>query len=311
MIRTELLTKYYGPRRAVHNVSFSAGDGEIIGFLGLNGAGKTTVLKMLAGLLWPSSGTIQIGGQELKNERPEALRRNIGFLPERPPLYPDMHVREQLLFAYRLRRRDGAERRVDEVIELCGLRNYAYELIRNLSHGYKQRVGIAQAIVHKPTLVILDEPINGLDPLQISEMRTLIRDLKKEHTVLLSSHNLPEIQQTCDRLLIIQNGELAISGTESDIRERFGAQTVLRIEVRGKLEIVNKVFEATKTEGLCQNFELRSEGDQHYVEVLMAKDAPDEIARALIEGGLKLRRLSPQKGQLEELFFQLSENKGT
>ena len=205
MIRAEGLTKFYDSRCVVDNVSFEIANHEIVGFLGLNGAGKTTVLRMLSGILSPSAGIVEIDGQDLL-ANPASLRWRIGFLPERPPVYEDMHVRQYLEFAAQLR--GQSTHRVQEVTELTGLENVSKQRIGTLSHGYRQRLGIAQAIVHDPALVVLDEPINGLDPIQIKEMRDLITSLKQRHTVLVSSHILTEISQTCDRILVLQEGKL-------------------------------------------------------------------------------------------------------
>ena len=223
MIRAEALTKFYEHKCVVRDLSFSIQEREIVGFLGLNGAGKTTTLRMLAGLLMPSSGRIEIDGHDLL-EKPLEMRWRIGFLPERPPLYEDMSVRGFLAFSAQLRGMDDtkAARRVGEVLETTALSEYADAPISTLSHGFRQRVGIAQAIVHDPALVILDEPINGLDPAQIVEMRKLIRSLRERHTVLLSSHNLTEISASCDRLLVIKDGNLVDEGTEATLSAKHG-----------------------------------------------------------------------------------------
>jgi ABC-2 type transport system ATP-binding protein len=308
MIHAESLTKFYERRCVVRDLSFTIQDREIVGFLGLNGAGKTTTLRMLAGLLMPSSGRIAIDGRELLDE-PRTLRWRIGFLPERPPLYDDMSVRGYLDFAARLRGVDDARApgRVGEVVQLTGLGEVADDAISTLSHGYKQRVGIAQAIVHDPSLVILDEPINGLDPAQIVEMRKLIRSLRERHTVLLSSHILSEISQTCDRLLIIQDGRLVDEGTEGHLLAKHGGDgRSFFVVVKGERRAVEA---ALLQRELVAGFEvLRADGDDKLVElrVDLARAAPEELAQLIVGGGFGLRRLEPVKSELESMFLKLT-----
>src|SRR5580693_6841591 len=228
------LYKYYGERRAIGPLSCSIAGGEIVGLLGLNGAGKTTTLRILACDLLPSAGTVTVDGIDVV-ERPHEVRGRIGYLPDTPPLYPEMTVRGYLHFAARLRglSRAEADRRVPEVEELTEVDGVSQDPISSLSHGFRQRVGIAQAIVHRPRLLVLDEPITGLDPVQIVEMRELLRSLKGEHTILLSSHILSEISETCDRILVIKDGQIAAAGTEAELtntlRGRYGVEiTVTR-----------------------------------------------------------------------------------
>lgn len=305
MIRTDSLTKFYGRRCAVKDLTVSIEEHEIVGFLGLNGAGKTTTLRMLAGLLAPSSGRIEINGRDVAADSAEH-RWHIGFLPERPPLYEDMTVRGFLEFAARLRGYDegAVPRRVDEVTELCALGDYKDEVIANLSHGYRQRVGIGQAVIHEPALVILDEPTSGLDPVQIVEMRTLIRNLKERHTVLLSSHNLPEISQTCDRLLVIQNGVLVMSGKEHDLA--IDESPRYRLQVSGARAALDAALKNLVAAGSIEAPTVDGEGPfEAYV--LLAKGAePETLAKAIVEGGLGLRRMQPVTAELESLFLKLT-----
>lgn len=307
MIRTESLTKFYGNRCAVRDLTVSIESREIVGFLGLNGAGKTTALRMLAGQLSPSAGRIEIDGQDMIAAGKE-MRWRIGFLPERPPLYDDMPVARYLDFAARLRGYDPARvgARVDEVLDTTSLREYAEEPISSLSHGYKQRVGIAQAIVHDPALVILDEPNNGLDPAQIREMRSLIRELRNRHTVLLSSHILPEISQTCDRLMVIRDGELVAVGTEAELSSKLGDTKKLALEVSGKLETLETVMTTLSSAGIIGRWERSDAGAHHAVLVSLAAEKPEEVARAVVAAGLGLRRLEPVAAELEALFLQLT-----
>lgn len=307
MIRTESLTKFYGNRCAVRNLTVSIESREIVGFLGLNGAGKTTALRMLAGQLSPSAGTIQIDGRDMFAGGRE-MRWRIGFLPERPPLYEDMPVRRYLDFAARLRGYDPSrvERRIEEVLTTTALREYADEVISNLSHGYRQRVGIAQAIIHDPALVILDEPNNGLDPAQIKEMRSLIRELRNRHTILLSSHILPEISQTCDRLLIIRDGELVSVGTEAELSQKLGDTRRLRLELSGDASLIERTLSGLVASQILTRFECAEKSEFHEVKVGLASDRPDVLSRAIVEAGIGLRRLEPIATELESLFLQLT-----
>src|SRR5689334_9137483 len=223
MIRASNLSKFYGGKRALGPVTFEIKDGETVGFLGLNGAGKTTALRILACDLRPSGGTIEVGGVDAVAD-PHEVRKRIGFLPENPPLYTDMTVGDYLKFAGELRNMSPTEvkKRLPEVLEITDLTEVAGDPIGTLSHGYRQRVGVAQAIIHQPKFLILDEPTRGLDPVQIVEMRNLIHDLKQSHTVLISSHILTEISQTCDRLLVLGKGKVLGAGTEADLSKHEG-----------------------------------------------------------------------------------------
>ena len=218
MIEINNLYKYYGDQKAVGPLSATIEKGQIVGLLGLNGAGKTTTLRVLACDLLPTSGTVKVGGIDVV-ERPDEVRKRIGYLPDTPPLYGEMTVREYLTYCARLHgvARADLEKRVSEAIELTEVVDQADQIISSLSHGFRQRVGIAQAIVHRPELVVLDEPISGLDPVQIVEMRELVRSLRGEHTVIVSSHILHEISETCDLILVIRDGQIVASGTEAEL----------------------------------------------------------------------------------------------
>ena len=233
MIRVEGLTKDYGSRRAVDNISFHAEKGEILGFLGPNGAGKTTTMRVLTGYMPPSSGKAEIAGFDVIEQSLE-VRRRVGYVPETVPLYPDMTVSDYLKFMADLRRVPNADDRVDEVMVLVNIEDRARGYIGNLSKGLKQRVGLAQALIHQPDVLILDEPTIGLDPAQIIEVRNLIRDLGKEHTVMLSTHILSEAQQVCDRVLIINKGKIVAEDTPERLQARLaGVQKVL-VKVGGR-----------------------------------------------------------------------------
>jgi ABC-2 type transport system ATP-binding protein len=309
MIRTEALTKFYGSRCAVRDLTVSIEDREIVGFLGLNGAGKTTTLRMLAGLLAPSSGTIEIDGQDMLAAGAADARWRIGFLPERPPLYDDMSVEDYLTFAAKLRGVDDGmvKVRVDEVLSLTETKDRREDLISTLSHGYRQRIGICQAIIHDPALVILDEPTGGLDPVQIIEMRRLIRSLKEKHTVLVSSHNLPEIKQTCDRLMVIRGGELVAVGTEKEIA-RPGKSTI-ELEVRGSEDQVKSAFEEARVTGLLSTWTKSALAEANVYGIkaeLMEDRLPEELAAMVFQSGLGMRRMQPIENKLESLFVELT-----
>jgi ABC-2 type transport system ATP-binding protein len=253
MIEVRQLTKYYGEHAAIRDLSFDINRGEVIGFLGLNGAGKTTTLKILGCLLLPTSGRVVVGGIDVL-ANPHEVRKRIGFLPDTPPVYGEMTVGGYLAFAARLRGVSAKETpaRVRDAEEKTGLVDVHSELISSLSHGYQQRVGVAQAIVHRPSLLILDEPTSGLDPQQIVEMRNLIRKLRGEHTLLISSHFLSEISQTCDRLLVIRDGEIVAQGTERELAANLGTAHEIEVTVRGAaqkaLEVSRAVLGASQVE---------------------------------------------------------------
>jgi ABC-2 type transport system ATP-binding protein len=308
VIEIEHLYKYYGERKAVGPLSFSIEAGEIVGLLGLNGAGKTTTLRILACDLLPSSGTVKVDGLDVV-ENPHEVRSRIGYLPDTPPLYGDMTVRAYLHFTARLRGMSSADadKRVPEVIETTSLDDVRDQLISSLSHGYKQRVGIAQAIVHKPRLLVLDEPISGLDPKQIVEIRELLRSLKGDHTILLSSHILSEISETCDRLLVIRDGQIAAVGTESELSAKLLRQKGVDVTARGDedkaLDVAKKlpgvvnaeVLGASETgEGL---FTLRVEAEG---------DVREALCKGLVEAGLGLLEVRRSERELESVFLELA-----
>ena len=248
MIEVEDLTKYYGGKRAISDLTFRIEKGEVVGFLGLNGAGKTTTLRILASLILPSSGRVRIDGLDTEADAYE-IRKRLGFLADTPPLYDEMSVSDYLRFVAELKGVPGgkSKRLVDEAIGTCSLGDVRGQIIGTLSHGFKQRVGLAQAIVHKPSLLILDEPTGGLDPVQIVEMRELIKRLGGQHTILLSSHNLGEISQTCDRLLVIHQGQIIADGTEHSIKSRTGMDGQLTVLAKPCQRVVNLRRDAEAT----------------------------------------------------------------
>jgi ABC-2 type transport system ATP-binding protein len=305
MIVVDNVSKYYGSRRAVADLSFEIREGECIGFLGLNGAGKSTTLRLLSCLLLPTSGRISVRGLDVVTH-PHEIRKFIGYLPDTPPLYPEMTVREYLDFTGRLRRLAGAEldKRRDRVISVCSLKDVERSQISQLSHGYRQRVGIAQAIIHAPSLLILDEPIQGLDPVQIVEMRKMIGELRGEHTILLSTHILTEIEATCDRILVMHNGHIAAQGTEQQLSSHLLANRMLELEVRGSVEALKAAL-APISEVQKLQIEVRSDGALA-AHLQVDDSARERVSRAIVQAGLGLLAMHSESNGLEAVFLQLS-----
>lgn len=316
MIEIRELYKYYGDRRALGPLSANIEKGEIVGLLGLNGAGKTTTLRVLACDLLPTSGSVRVAGLDVV-ETPHEVRKRIGYLPDTPPVYPEMSVDEYLTFAAKLRGVRGAdvEKRVDETLELTETGDERDRPIGALSHGFRQRVGIAQAIVHRPELVVLDEPISGLDPVQIVEMRDLVRSLGGEHTVVVSSHILSEIHETCDRILVIRDGEIVASGTEKELSARLLSgmrlSLVLKVGADGReraTQLMSGVAGVTHVELLDDAAASagRGAGELASYRVLLAQDTRDELTRAVVQGGFGLLEITRGERELESVFLELS-----
>jgi len=301
MIEAENLTRYYGPTRAVHNISFHVDKGEIVGFLGPNGAGKTTTMRMLTSFLPPSDGAARVAGFDVFHDSLE-VRRRVGYMPETVPLYPEMTVWAYLDYMAALRRLPDRRQAVERALEACGVGDHASAAIGKLSKGYRQRVGLAQAILHEPEVLILDEPTIGLDPRQVTDVRALIREIGREHTVILSSHILPEVSQTCNRVLIINRGEIVAEGTPEELTSQLqGAERVLvRIadagpEAAGVLERVDGVIGVEPTdEGAYQ------------VTCTQGYDRRAELARAVVEQDWGLLELYSVEMSLEDIFLQLT-----
>jgi ABC-2 type transport system ATP-binding protein len=305
MIKVEDVSKYYGSHCAVEDLSFEVEQGECVGFLGLNGAGKTTALRLLSCLLLPTSGRISVGGLDVV-ERPHEIRKQVGFLPENPPLYPEMTVSEYLGFAARLRGMQSkqAEKRQQEVIELCHLKEASSSTIGTLSHGFRQRVGIAQAVIHAPALLILDEPIKGLDPLQIVEMRKMLGSLRGKHTILLSTHILSEIEQTCDRILMMHRGRIAAEGTEQELAERYGSSRAMEMVVRGEEADLRAALQKLDD---ISDLRIEPGGSGTVVARVRVPEAEREkLSRAVVEAGLGLLGLRSVSTGLENVFLTLS-----
>jgi ABC-2 type transport system ATP-binding protein len=312
MINVNGLTKRYARNVAVDNISFEVEKGQIVGFLGPNGAGKTTTMRVLTCFLPPTSGTASVAGFDVL-EKPLEVKRHIGYLPEAPPVYPEMEVREYLAFVGKLKGLSGADlaKRVNEVTGRCAIADVKNKLIGKLSKGYRQRVGLAQAIIHNPDVLILDEPTAGLDPNQIIETRKLIRDLAGEHTIILSTHILSEVEQTCDHAIIINKGKVVAKDSVANLQNRVhGAESVL-ITVEGHdgeadLATVQQKLEAV---GGVSRVVLRDHRDKlstFEVESLKDRFIRGDLARAVVEAGWNLHELRSAAMTLEEVFLELT-----
>ncbi len=315
VIEVEHLTKRYGDTVAVEDISFRVERGEILGFLGPNGAGKTTTMRILTGYLPATAGTVRVAGFDVAEQSLEA-RRRIGYLPEQPPLYPDMTVTGYLDFVARIKGVPASERRsrVDAAIAMTHLGEYRHELIKRLSRGYRQRVGLAQALVHDPEVVILDEPTVGLDPKQIIEVRHLIKKLRGNHTVILSTHILPEVSMTCDRVIIINKGRIAAVDTPANLTAQLRGGHLVRLELRGDRNGLEQTLR--QIPGVRQvSIEALPDGGRMRVavETEPGSDLRSRIAAAVVGRGWELYELRAVSLTLEEIFLRLTteESEGT
>jgi len=312
MISVSELTKKYARNTAVDHISFEVEKGQIVGFLGPNGAGKTTTMRMLTCFLPPSSGTATVAGFDVL-EKPLEVKRRIGYLPEAPPLYQEMRTAEYLTFVGKLKGLSGTElrQRVDTVCERCAIADVKNKLLGKLSKGYRQRVGLAQAIIHNPEVLILDEPTAGLDPKQINETRELIRSLAGDHTIILSTHILPEVEQTCQQVIIINKGKLVATDSVNNLQSRArGVESVL-VEVgsrKSELTVGAVQERLEKVAGVSRvSFkEKRAHGSTFEVENSEGSLVRADLARAVVEAGWDLNELRPASVSLEEIFLQLT-----
>ncbi|HTS60188.1 MAG TPA: ATP-binding cassette domain-containing protein [Terriglobales bacterium] len=311
MITVKDLTKRYARTVAVDQISFTVEKGQIVGFLGPNGAGKTTTMRMLTCFLPPSSGTATVAGFDVL-EQPLEVKRRIGYLPETPPLYPEMETTEYLTFVGKLKGLSGSQlkQRVDFVCERCAISDVKKKILGKLSKGYRQRVGLAQAIIHNPDVLILDEPTAGLDPKQINETRDLIKGLAGDHTIILSTHILPEVEQTCQQVIIINKGKLVATDSVENLQARArGSESVL-VEVAGRngnldLSAVQRRLEQIRGVGRVQY--KTSHANRSIFEVESQKGfVRGDLARAVVEAGWDLNELRPAAVSLEEIFLQLT-----
>ena len=300
LVQVENLSRYYGPHLAVDNISFHVNRGEVLGFLGPNGAGKSTTMQMLTGNLAPSLGKVSINDADMLDQ-PLQAKAAIGYLPEHPPLYRELTVNEYLRYAARLNRIPRADipTALDRARQRCGLADMGKRLINNLSKGYQQRVGIAQAVIHSPPVVVLDEPTVGLDPLQIREIRRLIRDLSSEHSVIISTHILPEVQATCDRVQIIHHGRLVLSDSIDGLQRQMRANSLIvglrQTPADSALQTISGIL---STDAL---------GDQRWRVHFNPDHNPAEaIAATAAEQGWGLFELAPERISLEQIFVDIT-----
>jgi len=307
VIQVKNLTKYYGKRLAVDNISFNVEKGEIVGFLGPNAAGKTTTMRIITGYLAPTQGDIQVAGYDILKHSLEA-RQHIGYFPETVPLYTDMTVRSYLDFLASLRGLDKNKirARIDDVVEICHLEEYIDVIIGKLSKGFRQRVGVAQTIIHEPEVLILDEPTIGIDPMQVSTTRQLIKELGKECTILLSTHILPEVSMTCQRVIIINEGRIVAEDRIENLSSLVAGSKRIRLEVEEPSE---KVAERLRQiEGVLRV----SQEDSHYiVECSAEQDPRGKIMETIVQGGWTLLSLESIEMSLEDIFLKLTTEEET
>jgi len=306
VIEVSELSKHYGDVVAVENISFKAEKGVILGFLGPNGAGKTTTMRMLTCYLPPSHGEAKVAGFDIVEESME-VRKRIGYLPEQPPVYHDMTVGAYLRFVAKIKGVPGPvlNGRLDDTMDKTGIAHHRDTVIGHLSKGYRQRVGLAQALVHEPDVLILDEPTVGLDPKQIIEIREVIKGLGGEHTVILSTHILPEVSMTCGQLVIINNGRIAGEGTPESLMAQLKEGEVLRAHIDGPSTEVSEMI--AKIEGVLDVAqEPGSEEGIYLVTSLPGQDVRDALTRQVVDGGFSLRELRPLDMTLEDIFLSLT-----
>jgi ABC-2 type transport system ATP-binding protein len=312
MIKVESLSKRYARTIAVDDVSFEAQKGQIVGFLGPNGAGKTTTMRILTCFLPPTSGSANVAGFDVM-EQPMEVKKRIGYLPETPPLYPDMEVSEYLSFVGRLKgiRSNELARRVDEVSERCAVADVRNKLIHKLSKGYRQRVGLAQAIIHNPDVLILDEPTSGLDPKQITETRALIKGLAGDHTIILSTHILPEVEQICEQVVIISKGKIVATDSVDNLTNRLRGSESIAVTVEPRNGSLDKTAVQQRLEqvpGVSRVLprEIRDSRLSFELESIQGRAIRGEVARSVVDAGWNLTELRPVAISLEEVFLQLT-----
>ncbi len=310
MIEVDQLTKRYGSVKAIDNVSFRVEKGEILGFLGPNGAGKTTTMRILTCFLPATEGTARVGGFDVFTQ-PMEVKRRIGYLPENPPLYDELTVDSYLEFVAKIKGVDSTIRskRIAEVKDRVSIQEYSGTVIKHLSKGYRQRVGLAQALVHDPEVLILDEPTVGLDPNQITDVRNLIKSLAGNHTVILSTHILPEVGITCQRVVIINKGRIAAVDTPENLtRQLQGSDRILLIARGPEAAIKGKIQEI---QGVLRIESVKQDGDGHCefsIDTELKRDLRSQIARKIVESGYDLLELKTSSMSLEEVFLQLTTN---
>jgi ABC-2 type transport system ATP-binding protein len=305
-IVVEHLTKRYGPQKAVDNVSFRVKAGEVLGFLGPNGAGKTTTMKAISCFIKPEEGDIKVGGYSI-HEHPEIIKRNIGYLAENNPLYQGMNIIDFLEFIAKIHGipKCFVHERILDMIRTCGLEGEKHKLIGELSKGYQQRVGLAQALIHDPEILILDEPTTGLDPNQIVEIRELIKRIGKEKTVILSSHILAEVEATCDRILIINNGRIVVDGTAAELRKQAQGSEILKLGVQGGN--VDDIFEHLHEIHSIESIDFIDVDKQVFeIQSLPNTSSVKAIFETCVRNNYYITELTPTETKLEDIFRQLT-----
>tara|TARA_B100000686_G_C16639351_1_gene889172 strand:+ start:260 stop:1195 length:936 start_codon:yes stop_codon:yes gene_type:complete len=303
MIEVRSLTKFYGPRRAVNDLNFSISKGEVVGFLGPNGAGKTTTMNILSCILPSTSGSVSICGYDIF-ENSMKIRKTIGYLPEIPPLYPDMIVNDYLVFTAGLRGVGSSEvpRMVKRALEKCSLGDVCHRIVGRLSKGFQQRVGLAQALIHDPDILILDEPTIGLDPIQIIEIRKLIQELATDHTIILSSHILPEITQICKRVIIINEGEIVAVDSLEGLSASLRKTERLELKVHSTGDSISETLESLDSVISAR----KGIDNQFIVECTLGSRTQDSIARCVLDKGWGLVELKTVSFSLEDIFLKLT-----
>ena len=306
MIQASGLTHYYGPYAAIEDVNFGVKRGEVLGFLGPNGAGKTTTMRILTGYMPPTKGKVTLDDYDIVEQSLD-VRRKVGYLPETVPLYTDMAVTTYLKYMGTLRQmpRKNIKRRIGEVIDVCRLGDYRSSQIGKLSKGFRQRVGIAQAILHEPEVLVLDEPTIGIDPIQVVETRRLIQDLGKDQTVVLSSHILPEVSMICDRVLIINEGKIVAEDTPGNLAERLQGSEQMEVEIGGPVSQVLPALRALS--GVANASHKTNQGREIYtIQANEGQDLRDSISRAVIGSGWSLLSMNTIGMSLEDIFLRLT-----
>jgi len=302
MIKVHQLSKTYGERVAISDLNFTVNSGEIVGFLGPNGAGKTTTMKIITGFMAASSGHVEVAGYDVF-ENPKQVKQKIGYHPEVPPLYPEMYVQDYLKFVARLRSVEKSKQKsfVDQAIDKTSLGDVKNRLIGNLSKGFRQRVGIAQALVSKPEILILDEPTVGLDPKQVAGIRDLLKSLKGDHTIILSTHILPEVQAICEKIIIINKGSIIAEDSLESLSQKMSGGSRLSVHVRQLPE--NLLANIKKMEGVS---EATSEANNLLISLNSGDDLVDQIAQTIVQSGAGLLEFKAMDRGLEDIFIQLT-----
>ncbi len=307
-ILVENLTKTYGTQKAVDNISFQVETGEILGFLGPNGAGKTTTMKIITTFMAPSSGNVEVSGISIYDDQ-EAIKKKIGYLPESNPLYQDMPVLEYLEFAALIQQvpKEKVNGRIAEMVHLTGLNSEKHKKIGELSKGFKQRVGLAQALIHDPEILILDEPTTGLDPNQIVEIRNLIKEIGREKTIILSTHILPEVEETCDRILILNNGKIVANGTSQTLRSKASGNQSIRVQIfDAKSDIIIPSLQSIS--GVSSVDFIADEFNTFLLTCTDDENIRREIFKTCVNNNWFLSEMTPIETKLEDIFRELTMN---